>query len=128
MTHEQRRALVRLDTDILGVDKRFGGDESLYEVCLCSFLRDPTMSELTRALSLRQWDEAFTAAHALKGLAGNMGFVPLMHSAGQLVILIRGGRTLEIDDSLHRVRTDYAEITDVIARYFADKQLKECIK
>ncbi|MDD2648003.1 MAG: Hpt domain-containing protein [Eubacteriales bacterium] len=118
MTHEQRKALVRIDTDISGVERRFCGDDALYISCLSLFLSDSTMEQLTRALSLRLWDDAFTAAHALKGLAGNMGFVPLMHSTGQLVALIRGGRTLEISDALLRVRMDYAEITDVINQNF----------
>lgn len=118
MNLRQRHALLLRETDISGAMRRFGGDEKLYVTCLKKFLEDPTMERLNEAVGQMKWDDAFTAAHALKGLAGNMGFIPLMHSIGQLVVLIRGGRTREIDLSMTYVNSKYRDITDGINDFF----------
>ncbi len=107
-------SLALRETDLQGAMRRFYGNESFYVSCLASFLDDPTMSELNTAVKGKLWDEAFTAAHALKGLAGNMGFIPLMHATSQLVVLIRGGRTKEISDCMLLVNSSYRDITDAI--------------
>ncbi len=106
--------LTRCETDLEGAMRRFADDEELYVTCLDAFLQDKTMDELDGAISARLWDEAFTAAHALKGLAGNMGFIPLFHATGELVVLIRAGRMGEIAESGRRVRHCFDDITNAI--------------
>ena len=101
-----------------GALRRFYGDERLYISCLIDFLYDTTMAELNEAIKKEHWDDAFTAAHAMKGLAGNMGFIPLMHSVGHLVVLIRGGRIKEIRECMLRVNSSYRDITDAIRDNF----------
>lgn len=121
MTANQQRALFLRETDIHGAMQRFYGEEELYVSCLLSFLNDETISQLNSAIGNKLWDDAFTAAHALKGLAGNMGFVPLMHSTGQLVVIIRGGRQNEIHDCIEKVNSCYRDITDAIRLNFIEK-------
>ena len=106
--------LARCETDLEGAMRRFADDEELYITCLDAFLLDPTKDELDDAIQARLWDEAFTAAHALKGLAGNMGFIPLFHATGELVVLIRAGRISEIGESGRQVRKCFDEITKAI--------------
>ena len=122
MNTAQLRALTLRQTDVEGAVNRLCGNEELYIMCLREFLADPTMGELNRAIGVSSWDEAFTAAHALKGLAGNLGFIPLMHSIGQLVVLIRGGRISEINEVMHQVNSSYRDIVDAIDSCFGDKQ------
>ena len=121
MNVQQQHALALRETDVEGALKRLHGDEKLYVSCLKLFLDDPTIEQLNRAIASNAWDDAFTAAHALKGLAGNMGFVPLMHSTGQLVILIRGGRTREVVEYIAQVNSSYRDITDAIRDNFFEK-------
>ncbi len=118
MNDQQQLALSQRDTDVQGALRRFCGNESLYISCMNAFLQDTTMSDLNTAINKGLWNDAFTAAHALKGLAGNMGFVPLMHSVGQLVVLIRGGRTREVGECMLQVNSSYRDITDAIREYF----------
>lgn len=127
MTGKQQHALSLRETDIQGAVRRFSGNEQLYVSCLRMFLDDPTVTQLNKAIDLKAWDDAFTAAHALKGLAGNMGFVPLMHSTGQLVIMIRGGRTKEIGEYMAQVNSNYRDITDAIRENFAQQEAKGAI-
>ena len=119
MNVQQRHALTLRNTDLQGAIRRFNGDEKLYVDCLNLFLNDPTMLQLNDSVRGKHWDEAFTAAHALKGLAGNMGFVPLMHSTGQLLVMIRGGRTKEIGECMAQVNSNYRDIIDAIRNNFS---------
>ena len=118
MDAQLQQALTLRQTDLQGVLNRFYNDEDMYIACLKAFLEDPTVAELNAAISQQAWDDAFTAAHALKGVAGNMGFVPLMHATGQLVILIRGGRIKELSTGLEQVNSYYRDITDAIQMGF----------
>lgn len=124
MNGKQQHALTLRQTDVQGAVNRMGGSEQMYVACLRMFLDDPTVSELNQAIAAKAWDDAFTAAHALKGLAGNMGFVPLMHSTGQLVIMIRGGRTKEVGAYMAQVNSNYRDITDAIRENFTQDETK----
>lgn len=119
------QALTSCETDIDGTLDRFGGNEALYVKCLAEFLSDSTMAELDTALHARSWDDAFTAAHALKGLAGNMGFIPLYHSLSEMVVLIRAGRVKELDMAIAKVKHEYNAITGVIRQAFIRQLTKK---
>ena len=117
MTEELMNYLLLNETDVHGAIERLGGDEDVYLHILAQFPKDDTMAQLDTALSCQSWDAAFTAAHALKGLAGNLGFTPLFHSLGELVILIRAGRIKEIDAAFGSVKKLYDSIVEVINAY-----------
>ena len=118
MNKQQELALSIRDTDFVGAIKRLCGNESLYITCLKEFLNDKTVEILNDAINKKSWDDAYTAAHALKGLAGNMGFIPLMHATGKLVILIRGGREHDLPDGVNSVNSCYRDIIDAITYNF----------
>lgn len=113
------------ETDIDGALYRFSGDKQFYASLLMGFLLDPTFSELKKSLDDKDWDAAFTAAHALKGLAGNLGFTPLFHSIGELVILIRAGKLNEFNLAFLKVEHCYNDIVAVISNYQKTKQEEE---
>lgn len=102
------------ETDVDGALNRLAGHEEIYLQILAVFPDDPTMADLSDAIGAEDWDRAFTAAHALKGLAGNLGFAPLFYSLSQLVILIRTGRIDELDDVFRVVEQKYEDIIAVI--------------
>lgn len=114
MDEKLKAALVSNETDLDGARKRFVDDAELYLDCLRDFLEDGTMSELKQALAAENWDDAFTAAHAIKGLAGNMGFVPLFHAAAELVVNIRAGRRRDIGPSYLELERCYRQICTAI--------------
>ena len=124
MNSQLEHALLLRETDIQGAVYRFNGDERLYVSCLKMFLEDPTMALLNESIESETWDDAFTAAHALKGLAGNMGFVPLMHSTGQLLVIIRGGQIKKIGEYIAQVNSNYRDIADAIRVNFSVDELK----
>lgn len=102
------------EVDVDGALNRLSGDKALYFNILSAFIDEPTMDDLEKAIMLKKWDDAFTAVHALKGLAGNLGMTSLFYSTGELVIRIRGGKLDEIGMSLKKVRSDYDEIIKLL--------------
>ncbi len=58
--------------------KRFMGKEDFYLRMLKKFLDDKNYGELRRAVSGKSWAEAFTYAHTVKGLCGNLSLGNLL--------------------------------------------------
>mgnify|MGYP002733249074 CR=1 FL=1 len=112
--------LLKCETDIVGTLERLCGDEALYLSCLKMFPGDETMLQLKDSLREERWDDAFTAAHALKGLAANMGFIPLFHASAEMVLLIRAGRTSEIERCYDELKQCYDGIIEVIRAHCGD--------
>lgn len=52
--------------------ERFDQDRDLYVECLKIFASDENFAALKEALEAKNTDSAFNAAHALKGVAGNL--------------------------------------------------------
>ena len=83
--------------DIDAALERLVGDEVLYESCLRMFLEDPSFPELKAALDCGDYSAAFTAAHTIKGVAGNLGLTPVFTAADALVTPLRHGRPRNAD-------------------------------
>ena len=117
MSDELFNELAGIETDLDGALYRVAGDKNVYLALLKAFASDTTMGDLDEAIVRQSWDDAFTAAHALKGLAGNMGFAPLFHSLGELLKMIRSCRISEIDSSYKGVKRCYDEIMMILSNH-----------
>ena len=62
---------------------------------LMRFLNDPTARVLFRALREERWEDAFRAAHTLKGLCRGLGLTRLQSACIRLTDALRGGRAPE---------------------------------
>lgn len=118
MNQQLLKELSQHETDIEEAINRFSGNKDLYQICLMDFVQDTTMLTFENAVKRDAWDEAFTAVHALKGLAGNMGFIPLFHTSAKIVILLREGRLHELPEAHTQLKQEYDEIVSVINRHF----------
>ena len=78
------------------------------------FPEEPTMTIFMEAMDKQDWDEAFATAHALKGLTGNLGFVPLYHAVGEIVLLLRANRYDELEPVYEKTRQSYDELVNAI--------------
>lgn len=64
-------------------------NEHIAKKFVCKFAHDPTYSQLEQAMHLRHSEEAFIAAHTLKGICLNLGFSELGKSVSELTELLR---------------------------------------
>ena len=115
----------KLGGDYAQVEKRLPGIH-LIRRFIAKFLDDGSYPELCRAMEQGQTEEAFRAAHTLKGVSANLGFDRLTASSGELTELLRGrtdGIPTEAVPLLDMVRQDYELTADAIRAYLnADGQ------
>ena len=93
---------------------------SLVTKFITKFLNDSSFSELCQALERGQQEEAFRAAHTLKGVCANLCFDRLGASAGRLTELLRlegSGIPEGAAPLLEEVRRDYGLTVDAIRAY-----------
>lgn len=109
----------KLGGDYTQVEKRLPGIH-LIRRFIAKFLDDGSYPELCRAMEQGQTEEAFRAAHTLKGVSANLGFDRLTASSGELTELLRGrtdGIPTEAVPLLDMVRQDYELTADAIRTY-----------
>ena len=72
---------------------RFAGNTDLYKRFLIQFLTDDTIGQIRDAMDREDWEGMLTAAHTLKGVAGNLGLDPLYRASSMIVSALRCGDT-----------------------------------
>lgn len=77
--------------------ERCMGNEALYLRLVNIFLNDTSFEKLKEALQINDLDAAFQAAHALKGVLGNLSLTPLYEIILEMTELLR-----------NRTQTDYS--------------------
>ena len=91
----------KLGGEFAQIEKRLPS-VSLVRKFIIKFLDDDSFSMLCHAMQNGQREEAFRAAHTLKGVSANLGFSRLLASAGALAELLRAetetipGRTADL--------------------------------
>ena len=63
--------------------------EALVKKFVGKFLADQSFQQLESSLNAEDYDEAFRAAHTLKGVAQNLSFTKLYHSSHEITEALR---------------------------------------
>ena len=117
----------KLGGEFAQVEKRLPS-VGLVRKFIVKFLDDDSYSNLCLAMQNGQREEAFRAAHTLKGVSANLGFSRLLASAGALAELLRAetetipGRTADL---LEEVKQDYELTVSVIRAYLESEHQPE---
>ena len=96
------------------VMERFVDHEALYVDCLTAFLHDPAFDGLKESLSSKEYEAAFDHAHTLKGVAGNLGLVPLYHALCDIVEPLRNHDYLNIAKQYDTVNQEKKKLQQMI--------------
>lgn len=91
--------------------------ERLVQKFVLKFLDDGCFTTLCEALGAGDRDEAFRAAHTIKGMCQNLSFTKLAASSSDITEALRGGDVAAAIGMLDRVRGDY-ELTASAIRAF----------
>ena len=73
------------------------GNEGMYMKFLKRFPEDPNYQNLGVSLEAGNYEEAFRCAHTLKGVAANLGLVPVQTAVSGLVEELRSKSNEEVD-------------------------------
>ena len=90
---------------------------------VAKFLNDDSYDQLCRAMQEGRREEAFRAAHTLKGVCANLGFERLYSSASRLTEELRpqdSAISASAAALLAQVQQDYAETTGAIRVYLGE--------
>ena len=96
---------------------RLGNEKALLRF-VKKFAGDPSFEELTEALMEEDPEEAFRAAHNLKGVCKNLAFASLAESASEITELLRGQDNCREEAKLcyEKVKTTYENVIDAIVQ------------
>ena len=93
--------------------------ERMVQKFALKFLDDPSYELLTGSMETGNYEEAFRAAHTIKGVCQNLAFTRLSKSSSALTEALRSGLTPEAPGLLEQVKQDYRQTVDAI-RAFRD--------
>lgn len=114
MTIEQCYSAIESNyEEVLG---RFAGNKMLVEKFARKFLDDPSYQTLVDTMDKADYEEAFRAAHTLKGVCANRGFTQLFKVSSDLTEELRGGAPDEakLPELLEKVSSEYKKTVDAI--------------
>lgn len=80
----------RIGGDYEDVRRRFRDDARIRRFAVM-FLKDESLEDLGRAMAAGNCEEAFRAAHTLKGVCLNLGFKRLYESSNAITEALRAG-------------------------------------
>ena len=100
-------------------------NQRLIEKFVGKFLEDKSFETLCLQMECGNREQAFRAAHTLKGVCANLSFTSLYNSASLLTEELRAQTTSVSDKAfelLKSVRYDYEKTTDVIHKFLEQTQ------
>lgn len=101
--------------DIERVMERFMGNEALYIKFLKRFVEeDKSFQNMREHLRKEEYEEAFKAAHTLKGLLANLGLDAIMHSVAAITEKLRAGSLEGVQELMEEAEREYKSIVDIL--------------
>ena len=94
---------------------RFGGNKEAYEKALKGFSEEPYFSRLRQAVKERKLEDAFQAAHALKGQVGNLGMTRFFEDLCPLVTELRLESFEKADELMVLLEEDYLAVISALS-------------
>lgn len=94
--------------------------ERIVKKFVLKFLNDQSYGLLEQSMRDKNYEEAFRAAHTIKGVCQNLSFDRLGGSSSRLAEALRSGWTPEADVLVEEVKRDYQETADAIRAFQAE--------
>ena len=93
--------------------------ERLVQKFVLKFLDDGSFDTLCQSLEAGVQEEAFRAAHTIKGMCLNLSFTKLGASSMEITELLRGGDVAGAQAMFSRVQEDYIQTVEAIRAFQA---------
>lgn len=109
---------LKLEGDYAAVSSRLPSEKFIQKYVL-KFAEDKTMKLLEESWQAGNFEEAFRAAHTIKGMCQNLAFARLEGSSSALTEALRGGKSPQAEEMYQQVREDYERTANAIKEYKA---------
>ena len=107
-------ALQYMGVDTQAALRRFAGNSALYERFLMKFLEDGTFKKVEDAFKAGNWDSMLSAAHNLKGVAGNLGLNQLYQASSKIVSSLRAENRNDATEAYMELDIAYRALRPVL--------------
>lgn len=97
MSELLKQKLKENGADVEGTLHRFMNNDALFLKFILKFKDDQNYAILKKHLDDKNYEEAFKAAHTLKGVSANLGLNPIFERASAVTELLRGKDASEVD-------------------------------
>lgn len=94
--------------------RRFSGHEGIFLKFLKKFPDEPTFAELKTAAGENDFAKIETAAHTLKGIAGNLGITSVFDASSELVNAVRAKEYDKVPALFENLSQIYDNICNII--------------
>lgn len=111
-----RECYEKMGSDYSGLLGRLGSEKIIAKFAV-KFLGDPSFSQLESAVAEGRAEDAFRAAHTLKGVCLNLGFDKMYGVSSALTEKLRGCQLVDYEELLRQVEEQYKMTTDVLKEY-----------
>lgn len=114
MEESRREKLLQAGVNIETAMERFMGNEELLIRFLKKFSEDPTYGQLKEAMSAKNYKDAFTAAHTMKGLCGNLSLSHLFELVSKETECLRHEQYGEAEEIFPELTAEYEKVVAVL--------------
>ena len=97
--------------------------ERMVQKFVLKFLDDGSFDLLCRSMDANVQEEAFRAAHTIKGMCQNLSFTLLAESSSEMTEALRSGDMAGARDLFDRVRVDHQRTVEAIQAFKASISL-----
>lgn len=109
-----RQKILDAGVNIDTVMERFMHNEQLLLRFLKKFPQDPNYETLLAAIGEKRYEDAFRAAHTLKGVCGNLSLESLFKNVCEVVELLRSGKGEEAEAELPKLKAEYERVVNIL--------------
>ena len=110
----------QMGSDYEGVLGRLGSEAIVKRFAL-KFLQDPSFAQLKESLAKNDGEEAFRAAHTLKGVCMNLGFDHLYKPSFDITESLRAGNLDEGIQLFGEVKKQYEKTMEALNEFSKQK-------
>lgn len=116
---EFRREMLEVGLNVSDMIEHFMDNEDMFMKYLTKFFdaADGVVLELSCAEKNGDLEKVFSSAHALKGLAGNIGLNGVYIPAKEIVDDMRAGVGGRCGEDIHKITSAYSRAKDIITKY-----------
>lgn len=98
--------------------------ERLVKKFILKYLDDRSFELLCAAMEEKNYEDAFRAAHTIKGMCQNLSFTRLLNSSSRMSDALRNGYTPEADSLIEQVKADHFATVAAIKAFSEEEEGK----
>lgn len=100
---------------------RVDGDGDFYKTLAMKYLTNDNYVNLVAAMDVKDYDEGYKAAHALKGISGNLSFNELFKNAAEVSAALYQGEYEAAEKLMPLVTKDHEKVLEGLEKWQNDQ-------